>query len=252
MPTQSQLVVPQPLTAVIFDVDGVIVDTPHEQAWREALEGFTDPARFTPAVYQTYVAGKPRAAGAYSALSYLGVPDADRLAVVYAETKQRRLLELVNDGKFTAFPDALRFIQSVRSLGLQIAAASSSKNANAILGQLSLDGAESLLGIFTVNVCGRDLAKGKPDPEIFLLAAAELGAKPGNCLVVEDAPSGIKAAKAGDMKALGIARSEDPDLLANAGADLVVQDLDCVSIEGLAKGGLRRQTASGAGACGIS
>jgi len=47
---------------VIFDVDGVIVDSPHERAWREALQGFADPARLTTALYQAHVAGKPRLA----------------------------------------------------------------------------------------------------------------------------------------------------------------------------------------------
>jgi beta-phosphoglucomutase-like phosphatase (HAD superfamily) len=84
---------PRALTAAIFDVDGVLLASPHEQAWREALIGIAEPARFTTAMYQAHVAGKPRLSGARAALEALGVPDAARKAVAYAERKQKRLEE---------------------------------------------------------------------------------------------------------------------------------------------------------------
>ena len=64
------------LAAVIFDVDGVILASPHEHAWREALRGIADPARFTTEFYQTHVAGKPRLSGARAALEHLEISDA--------------------------------------------------------------------------------------------------------------------------------------------------------------------------------
>jgi beta-phosphoglucomutase len=119
------------LTAAIFDVDGVLLASPHERAWREALQGFADPDRFTAAMYQAHVAGKPRLGGARAALEELGVPDAGRQAVAYAERKQKRLEELIHAGSVAAFPDALRFVQAVGALGWRMAVASSSKNARA-------------------------------------------------------------------------------------------------------------------------
>ena len=228
------------LAAGIFDVDGVLLASPHERAWREALEGFADPARFTTAVYETYVAGKPRLAGARAALEALGVPDAKRQAVIYAERKQKRLMELIHAGSVAAFPDALRFVQAVGALGWPMAAASSSKNANQMLRQIHLDPGRSLLDVFSANVCGRDLPRGKPDPEIFLLAAAEMRMAPAHCFVVEDAPAGIQAARAGGMTTLGVARLQDAALLREAGADLVVTSLDEVAINDLAEGRLCR------------
>jgi beta-phosphoglucomutase len=56
------------LTAGIFDVDGVLLASPHERAWREALKGFADPGRFTTAMNEAHVAGKPRLSGARAAL----------------------------------------------------------------------------------------------------------------------------------------------------------------------------------------
>ena len=196
------------LTAAIFDVDGVLLASPHERAWREALRGFADPERFTTAMYEAHVAGKPRLSGARAALEALGVPDAERQAVIYAERKQKRLEELIEAGTVAAFPDALRFVQAVGALGWPMAVASSSKNANQMMRVIRLDSGQSLLDVFSANVCGRDLRQGKPDPEIFLLAAAELRVEPAQCFVVEDAPAGIEAARAGGMTALGVARLE--------------------------------------------
>jgi HAD superfamily hydrolase (TIGR01509 family) len=198
-----------PLTSCIFDVDGVLLASPHERAWREALRGYADPDRFTNEMYQSHVAGKPRMDGARAALEALGVPDAARQAVPYAERKQKRLEELIHEGGVDAFPDALRFVQAVAALGWRIAAASSSKNANEMMQAVRLDGGGSLFDIFGANVCGRDLPHGKPDPAIFLLAAQELHVEPAHCFVAEDAPVGVEAARRGGMTALGIARSND-------------------------------------------
>jgi HAD superfamily hydrolase (TIGR01509 family) len=234
---------PGTLKAAIFDVDGVLLASPHERAWREALVGFAEPNRFTTAMYQIHVAGMPRLNGARAALEALGVPDAPRRAAAYAERKQQRFEELIRAGSVAAFPDALRFVHAVAALGWPVAVASSSKNANQMLRSIQLDGGRSLLDIFRANVCGRDLPRGKPDPEIFLLAAAELQIEPARCLVIEDAPVGIAAARAGGMAALGVARLRDTTSLLAAGAHLVVTNLDEVAIDGLAQGRLRRRPA---------
>jgi beta-phosphoglucomutase-like phosphatase (HAD superfamily) len=122
----------------IFDVDGVLVDSPHERAWRETLRELMQmcwrdirssttyaPERFTPRVYQNVVSGKPRMSGARAALDYFHVPDAAVRADEYAERKQQMVLELIESGAFTAFPDALRFVLALSDRGLRIAAASS-------------------------------------------------------------------------------------------------------------------------------
>lgn len=252
----------------IFDVDGVLVDSPHERAWRETLQllMWTDwhgiqtqttytPERFTPAVYQEVVAGKPRMSGARAALEYFNVPDAGRRAEEYAERKQQQVVELIEEGKFLAFPDALRFLLAVKGLGIIVAAASSSKNAGLFLRQIRLDefamerGLEydflefglTLQNIFDADVTGRDFPQGKPHPMIFLTAAEELGLPPEECFVIEDATSGVQAAKAGNMAALGVARLDDEELLHRAGADLVVTTLDDIDRDALAGGRLEQR-----------
>ncbi len=235
----------------ILDVDGVLVDTPHERAWRDTLEELMDtqwsdirgetsysPQGFTSDVYRESIAGKPRMSGARAALDCFDVPDAERRAEVYARRKQQNVVALIEAGEFTAFDDALRFALALRAAGIRLAAASSSKNAGLVLGQVRVGPGLTLRDLLAADVSGRDLARGKPDPEIFLIAARELGLSPPECFVVEDAVSGIQAAKAGGMAALGVARAGDVDLLTGAGADLVVTSLDDVDVDRLSEGRL--------------
>jgi beta-phosphoglucomutase-like phosphatase (HAD superfamily) len=255
----------------IFDVDGVLVDSPHSRAWRDALRELMDtqwadirdrtsysPDRFTNAVYQQVIAGLPRLAGARAALEHFGVPDASRRAELYAALKQEHMINLIDAGRFTAFPDALRLVLAIKAADIRVAAASSSKNASRLLRQIRLDSFAvkerldnplirpglTLLGLLDANVSGRDFPRGKPDPMIFLTAADELGAPPGRCFVIEDAVSGVQAAKSGGMAALGVARLGDEKALLRAGADLAVTTLDEVSRKALAEGRLRRRSAS--------
>jgi beta-phosphoglucomutase len=246
----------QSFQGAIFDVDGVLVDSPHFRAWRDALRELMDtewaelrgrtsysPDKFTEAVYQEVVAGRPRLAGALAALEYFGVPDAGRRAPLYAEVKQEHLVTLIEAGEFTAFDDAIRFALAAKAAGIPIAAASSSKNADLLLRRAELDAfvteaGLTLLDLLDADVSGRDLPRGKPDPMIFLVATEELGATPARCFVVEDAAVGVQAAKAGRMAALGVARLGDTEALVNAGADLAVRSLDEVSRPALAEGRL--------------
>ncbi|MEA2740064.1 MAG: beta-phosphoglucomutase [Acetobacteraceae bacterium] len=232
---------PGMLIAAIFDVDGVLLASPHERAWREALMGVVDPARFTTAMYQAHVAGKPRLAGALAALEALAVPDAARQVAAYAGRKQQVLEVLIHEGAVPAYADALRFVEALVALRWRLAVASSSKNATEMMRPIHLASGQRLLDVFDANVCGRDLPHGKPDPAIFLTAASELHMEPAHCLVVEDAPAGIEAAKSGGMAALGVARHDDAALLRAAAADLVVRSLDEVAVGELAAARLCRR-----------
>ena len=228
-----------PLLAAIFDVDGVLVDSPHEHAWREALAGFADPARFTTAFYQANVAGKPRLEGARAALERLGGPQAAARAADYAAVKQGLIDRLIAEGRFEAFPDAVRFALRLHAAGLKLGLASSSRNAAAMLRQVALPDGRALLSLFDADLSGHEVPRGKPDPALFLLTAEALDVAPARCVVVEDAPSGVRAARNGGMAALGIARLNDEALLRDAGADLVLTSLDRIDTAALVGGTLR-------------
>ncbi|HMQ32552.1 MAG TPA: HAD-IA family hydrolase [Chloroflexaceae bacterium] len=243
-------------SGAIFDVDGVLVDSPHEHAWREALRRlFAGPWRdrapatryapeaFTTEVYLAQLAGKPRMAGAASALAFFGLPDPDgAYALQYAEAKQAMIVELIERRAFTAFADGARLLLRLKDAGLRLAAASSSKNANDFLVRVPV-GPGTMLDLFDANLCGRDFPQGKPHPAIFLAAAAELGLPPERCFVVEDAVSGVQAARAGGMACVGVARLGDEEQLRAAGATLVVASLDQVRLEELAAQEGRRPAA---------
>jgi beta-phosphoglucomutase-like phosphatase (HAD superfamily) len=254
----------------IFDVDGVLVDSPHERTWRESLRELMEsdwrdirnrttwsPTAFTPHVYEEYMSGKPRMSGARAALAYFQVPDAGQRVAEYARRKQEMLVRLIDAGDFTAYPDGLRFVIAAKDAGALIADASSSKNAVLFLRKIRLDAFAreqgisspsirpglSLLDYFDADVSGRDFAHGKPDPEIFLTAARELGVEPRYALVLEDASAGVAAAKAGGMAAIGVARADDSELLAAAGADIVVTSLDDLDAAAFAEGRLATRKA---------
>ena len=241
----SETVVPEQrgrLRAAIFDVDGVLVASPHERAWREALDGYADPARFTTEFYQAHVAGKPRLDGARATLEGLGVADAATRAPEYAAKKQALIDRLIAEGSFEAFPDAVRFAAALHATGLRLALASSSKNVAAMMRRLSLPDGRALLSIFAADLSGADVPRGKPDPALFLLAARALNTLPAQSLVIEDAPAGITAARAGGMASVGVARLGDEALLRAAGADLVVTSLDQVDTGCVPEGRLRTRS----------
>jgi len=172
-----------------------------------------------------------------AALEYFRVPDAGCGAERYAPVKQEHITKLIKLGQLTAFPDVLRFVLNVTTVGIPVAATSSSKNADLLLQQVRLDtfAAEhhpdspliwpslTLLGLLATDVSGRDLPRGRPHPLIFVTAASQIGAVPGRCFVAGDAVPGVQAAKAGAMAALGVPRLGDEKALRSAGADLVVR-----------------------------
>jgi beta-phosphoglucomutase-like phosphatase (HAD superfamily) len=249
----------------IFDIDGVLLDTPHEKAWREALQELMagpwkslapqttySPDAFTGAVYQSQVAGKPRMAGAGAALAYFHVPDPDGgRAREYAQTKQELLERLAAKGDVGVYDDALIFLLKVKAAGVHVCSASSSKNADGFLRAVNVGAfakrnglsfpfvtdSTTMLDLFDANVNGRDVPRGKPDPALFLAAAEALGMQPAQCFVVEDAPAGVQAAKAGGMYAIGVARHNDADSLRAQHADVVTTRLDEIAVGALLGGG---------------
>lgn len=225
------------LKCLIFDVDGVLVDSPHEMAWGESVERLARErwhvphAPYSTAVYQSNVAGRQRAEGSAALLRALGIADPDGArAIELAELKQTMILVLIDAGQFRAFDDAIGLALRAEAAGWKLAVASSSKNANAMLQRVRLHDGRTVMGLFPTNVCGIDFEQGKPHPAIFLAAAEEACVDPSNCTVIEDAPNGVQAAKSAGMRCIGIARLSDERLLQEAGADEVVGDLGKVAL----------------------
>lgn len=217
--SQSPPLAPRPpLAGVIFDMDGVLCDSEPFIA-AAAIEMFrqTYGIRATRADFAPFVgAGEDRFIGGV-AEKYgvkLTMPrDKARTYEIYLETIKGKLLPL---------PGAVPFIHDCRARGLKIAVATSADRVK-LVGNLAQIGVAAQT--FDAVVTGDDVERKKPDPQIFLLAATRLNLPPANCLVIEDAPNGIRAGKSAGSRCLGITTTFDGGTLREAGADLVAADL---------------------------
>jgi beta-phosphoglucomutase family hydrolase len=227
--------------AVLFDLDGVITDTAavHAHAWKtmfdEYLRGRDEPFReFTiEGDYKTYVDGKPRYDGVRSFLQSRGIelPEGETSDPGDVETvrglgnrKNEMVNRLLDEDGVTVYEGSVRLVHHLRDQGVRLAIVSSSRNCHAVLE------AAGLLDLFEARVDGVVAAErglpGKPAPDTFLAAAADLGAAPDRAVVVEDAISGVQAGRAGDFGlVIGVDREGNPDALRANGADIVVDDL---------------------------
>ena len=205
------------LQGIIFDLDGVLVDTvpAHYAAWHRLFteEGYV----FDQQVYHEKVDGRRRQDGVAAVMT--GAAH-DRILAA-AERKDGYFLELIEQGKFNVFEGSVEFLKKCRRAGLRLATASSSKNVGYVLEKVGL------VDQFAAIVGGDDVERGKPDPSIFRIAAERIGLDTTNCVVVEDATSGVIAAKAGGFFCVGIDRVGHPSRL--AGADMIIKDLSRVS-----------------------
>ncbi len=123
----------------------------------------------------------------------------------------------------------MALLLGLRAAGLAIATASASRNADRLLATVALPEGGSLRDLLDADVSGLDVP-GKPDPALFLEAARRLGQSPEACLVVEDAPAGVEAARRGGMASVGVDRSGDAEELRASGADVVLDRLDAVPV----------------------
>jgi beta-phosphoglucomutase len=184
--------------AVLFDLDGVLVDTAvfHFQAWRQLANqlGFD----FTEHQNEQ-LKGIPRMESLDRILGWGGVTLSPAQKDHWASVKNEWYLERVRQmTPADVLPGARELLLDLRTAGVRTALGSASKNARLILQRTDL------LPLLDAVIDGTHTSKGKPDPEVFLLGAEALGVPPARCVVVEDAVAGIEAAHRGGMKAVGI------------------------------------------------
>lgn len=186
------------IQAVIFDLDGVIVDTAHYHylAWKE-LAG--ELGILLTQEDNEKLKGVSRMKSMEIILDIGGVTlppeDQERLA----NKKNAHFVELIEKmSPNEIFPRVKELIHELRDNGMKIGLASSSKNAQRVLDLLKIR------EYFDVVVDGTMITHSKPDPEIFLLAASRLQVDPAKCLVFEDAEAGVEAALRAGMKCVGV------------------------------------------------
>ena len=202
------------MRAVLWDLDGVLVDSApyHFQAWRELLA--SQGRELSEADFRRTF-GLRNDTILHDLLGDLPPAEVERLAA-----RKEALFRQAARGNISALPGALALLRLLRERGLRLALVSSTPHANIELVLRSLD----VEAVFDVVVGEEDVTWGKPDPEGFLLAAERLGVSPGECVVIEDAPVGVEAAKRGGMRCVGVSRDRPRDALAKA--DLMVENLE--------------------------
>jgi beta-phosphoglucomutase len=223
------------LQAVIFDMDGVIVDSHsvHKQAWRGLLESLGKSV--TEDELDFVVEGRTRID---IVRHFLGdLPPAQLEA--YGQQKDSLFLTFAE--RLCLLPGLLDFITELRSAGMKLAVATSASRTrtDSILNRFALG--RHFHAVVTVD----DVKKGKPDPEVFQSACREVHGLPSTTLVIDDAVSGVRGAKLAGMKCLGIGGPSRSQLLYAAGADWVRPDFTRVDLSML-KGwfALANQTAA--------
>lgn len=236
--------------AVVFDLDGVITKTAttHSRAWKKMFDDYLNSRsiihgeefkEFTSGDYLTFVDGKPRYEGVKSFLESrkinlpTGTPeDSPELETVcgLGNRKNEAFNDVLKKEGVEVYPSTVRLLEQLKRDNIRIGVASSSKNAKSVLE------AAGLMHFIETRVDGVVSAetglKGKPAPDIFLTAAKNLGADPNLTIVVEDAVSGVQAGRKGNFGlVLGLAREDNNEALKAAGADIVVNDLEELSME---------------------
>jgi len=208
----------EPIEAVVFDLDGVLVSTDehHYRSWKRLADEEGIP--FDREVNRGCL-GLSRSESLEVVLRNAPRSYSPREKAELAERKNRYFLELVAHlSPRDLAPGAQHMLRALKRRGVKVAVASGSRNAPLILERL---GVKRLLD---ACVSGQDITHSKPHPESLLLAAERLGVSPRRCLVVEDAPAGVEAAQKAGMRVLGVGAR------ALAGARRTVASLADISV----------------------
>jgi len=208
--------------ACIFDLDGVVVDTAryHYMAWKKIATdlGFDFSER-----------DNERLKGV-SRMESLDI--LLEVGNIIVDNRSKKRLATIKNNLYLSFiqkmtpdeilPGVIRFLDELHNGGILIALGSASKNAMSILDKIKI------ANKFDAVIDGNKVSKAKPDPEVFLKGAIELGIKPQDCLVFEDAQAGIDAARNGGMHVIGIGQPENLKT-----ADFVIPGFETLNLDQL-------------------
>ncbi len=216
-----------PSWAAIFDWDGVVVDSaaPHEESWNRLAR---EEGRALPPGHFKRGFGMKNEHIIPNLLGWASDPaDVRRLS----DRKEALYRQIVGERGLTVLPGAVELISALSAAGVPCAIASSTPRENLDCALERMDPA--VRRAFKAIVSSQDVTRGKPDPQVFLLAAERLATPPKRCVVFEDTLVGIEAAHAAGMKVVAVATTNPRESLTSA--DRVVDRLSEVSVESLAR-----------------
>lgn len=210
------------IEAVLFDLDGVLVDTAryHYLAWKRLADGLG--FEFTPE-HNERLKGVSRMRSLEILLEVGGLFFPPERCEEMAAQKNAWYVEML--GSLTGadvLPGARETLEALRARGMKTALGSASKNTPLILDKLGIG------PLLDAVIDGNKTERAKPDPEVFLLGAQAVGVAPARCVVFEDAVAGIEAAHAGGMAAVGVGTPENLPM-----ADLLVPGLYALDVDAM-------------------
>ena len=232
---------PEDIRACLFDLDGVLTQTAkvHQAAWKRTFDEFLrgrDPsaAEFSGDDYNRYVDGKPRKDGVRDFLASRGItlPEgsdadpADAATVTGVATRKNQLvLAELDEHGVQVYEGSMRYLRAAKAAGLATAVVTASANGGNVI---AVAGFADLIDARVDGLVAAEQGlRGKPAPDPFLAGARALGMTPAQCVVFEDALSGVEAGRAGDFGfVVGVDRVGQAEALREHGADVVVADLD--------------------------
>ena len=199
--------VKETMKGYIFDLDGVLVDTAkyHYIAWQTIAKEFDFELTLA---HNELLKGIGREVSLHKVLGWAGKELSEAAFQDTALRKNELYLQYISDiDGNELLPGVFEYLTRLKAEGKRIALGSASRNARLVLERTGI------LDLFDAIVDGTMVSKAKPDPEVFLKAAELLGLDPADCCVYEDAPAGVKAAKAAGMRVIGVG---DADVLKEA------------------------------------
>jgi len=212
---------------LIFDVDGVIADTEGVNA-RASIAMFAELFGLTGVVRADFEKGLGRGAAAYvrAAAEIHGFNMTDAQVEAATRMRQEKFLAILAEeplGPFEGVLELMRAAMARADFRVAVATSGTRRKSEAVLKSAGVPYRELTF------ITGSDVTKKKPDPELFLTAAKCAGVEPENCVVIEDAPDGVAAAKAAGAKCIAVTNSTAADKL--AAADLVVDSLAGLTVD---------------------
>ncbi len=208
--------------AVIFDMDGVLVDSYHAhfKSWQVLA------AELGRVITEADFAAQFGRTNREIILTYWGEGCYSDERIAALDDRKEAVFRDILQADFPFMPGASALLESLYDAGFALAVGSSGppENIDLVLREMAVR------PLFRAVVTARDVTRGKPDPQVFLVAAERLGAAPERCAVVEDAPAGVSAANAAGMVSIGLA-STGRTREALSQADLTVDSLAELSPE---------------------
>lgn len=210
------------MKSVIWDMDGVLLDT--EPVYLEVENGIT--SRYGKSIHTVLpkLLGRRMQECAETIVSELELP---MTVEEFLTERNEKLFEKMPDCKI--MPGVWEMVVHLKKNGIKSAIATSSP---AHLLSVKRSGKDEFFTLFDAIVCGDDVVNGKPDPEIFLRAASKIDTKPEDCIVFEDAPSGIRGAIAAGMKCVALPNSKvDMNIYEEASPTFIVSSANVLDFD---------------------